>query len=85
MFRFEEDAYLRKGGDFSRNCLSFEAEENEAQKVPAPLLAQEPELRIKKCKTVVVSAGGRATEFFVKALLADQVTSWVSESFGVLG
>ena len=84
MFRFEEDAFLRKGGDYSRNCLSYEEEEELAARlaevVPNVILPES----MPKAQTVFISAGGKCTEPLARSFVKD-ASSWTMSTVGQYG
>ena len=87
MFRFEEDAFLRKGGEYSRNCLAFDEEEELAMKLQEakPLKPCEAFPKLPSAKFVFISAGGNSTESLVRSLVKAP-SGWISiESVGQLG
>lgn len=81
MKRFEEDLFLRTGGDYSRNCLSFQEEEEERLKLDELTLEPPPpSLGTAHFKHVFVSAGGKATESLVKVLVNPESGKWQSNA-----
>jgi len=84
MFKYQEDEFLRRGGDYSRNCLSVEEEEEEAGKVhDSNLLSWKRPVDIGS--VVTVSAGGKATEALVKTLYTGSNLIWQEHEFGKYG
>jgi len=84
MFRFEEDAFLRKGGDYSRNCLSFEEEEELAARLADRIPSISIPASVPTARTVFISAGGKCTEPLVRSF-AKEPSSWSSNSVGQYG
>ena len=71
MFRFEEDAFLRKGGDYSRNCLTFEDEEEEANKLALDeriSSLKHERFAGNKSQKLLIGAGGHCTAPLLKTV-----------------
>ena len=93
MFRLEEDAFLRKGGDFSRNCLTFEDELEEEKKLEADVrlksilesIANEPLPINRNNQVILVGAGGKCTDVLLKALFPSSNNNWNTSKANNLG
>jgi hypothetical protein len=94
MFRFEEDAFLRKGGDYSRNCISPEEELEEAKRLEqeeakGSRIRIELDAKLKpfdsSAHVLFVSAAGKCTEPLIRAIVNTQSVQWITSEWGDFG